>query len=104
VNNTELYDLTEDMGEKTNVLEANPDEVAKLRAAYDVWWEKSLPLMVNEDAVGPKVNPFKARYWKQFGGGPDEKLLQQMDPTVKTLGKPKAAPKERKRKNASAKP
>jgi arylsulfatase len=36
--------------------------------------------MVNEDAIGPKINPFKERYWKQFGGGPDEALLQQMDP------------------------
>ena len=26
--------------------------------------------MANEDAVGPKVNPFKEQYWKQFGGGP----------------------------------
>jgi arylsulfatase len=28
------------------------------------------PLLVNEDAVGPAVNPFKELYWKQFGGGP----------------------------------
>ena len=27
---------------------------------------------VDENAVGPKVNPFKERYWKQFGGGPKE--------------------------------
>ncbi len=91
VNNRELYDLKEDQGETTNVFDAHPDEVARLRAAYDAWWEKTLPLMVNEDAVGPTVNPFKARYWKQFGGGPDEKLLRQMDPTVKSLGKPKPA-------------
>jgi len=24
---------------------------------------------VNENAVGPKGNPFKKLYWKQFGGG-----------------------------------
>jgi hypothetical protein len=34
--------------------------------------------MVNEDAVGPDVNPFKALYWQQFGEQPDAKLLEQM--------------------------
>ena len=33
-------------------------------------------LLVNEDAVGPAVNPFKELYWKQFGGGPDEACCQ----------------------------
>jgi arylsulfatase len=28
---------------------------------------------VNEDAVGPKMNPFKELYWKQFGGGPGDR-------------------------------
>jgi len=37
-----------------------PDTVAALRQAYDQWWSEVRPLMVNEDAVGPKVNPFKA--------------------------------------------
>jgi hypothetical protein len=35
---------------------------------------------VNENVTGPKVNPFKARYWQQFGGGPSEELLREMDP------------------------
>ena len=39
-----------------------------MRAAYDRWWEEILPCLVNEDAVGPAVNPFKELYWKQFGG------------------------------------
>jgi arylsulfatase len=30
------------------------------------------PQLVNEHAIGPKVNPFKAVYWKQFGGGPGD--------------------------------
>jgi hypothetical protein len=29
-------------------------------------------MLVNENAVGPDINPFKARYWKQFGGGPKQ--------------------------------
>jgi arylsulfatase len=52
-----------------------------MRAAYDQWWSEVLPAMVNEDAVGPKINPFKALYYEQFGGEPSEALLKRMDPT-----------------------
>jgi arylsulfatase len=45
----------------------------ELKSALDKWWEEILPCLVNEDAVGPKVNPFKELYWKQYGGGPAEK-------------------------------
>ena len=86
VNNAELYDLQADPGEKTNVLDAHPDEVAKLRAAYEQWWTEVQPLQVNENVVGPKVNPFKALYWQQFGGGPDEALSKFMDPATTTFG------------------
>jgi hypothetical protein len=68
----ELYDVKADPGEKNNVAAKHPEVVAELEAAYDRWWEQVLPLMVNEDAVGPKVNPFKEQYWKQFGEGPAE--------------------------------
>jgi arylsulfatase A-like enzyme len=81
VNNRELYDLKADPGESKNVLTSHPDEVARLRAAYDRWWRDVLPRLENEAAVGPKINPFKELYWKQFGGGPDAALLRQMDPT-----------------------
>jgi len=70
VNNKELYDIKSDPGETTNVIVRFPDVVGKMREAYDQWWEEILPALENEDAVGPKVNPFKERYWKQFGGGP----------------------------------
>jgi arylsulfatase A-like enzyme len=70
VNNRELYDIKADPGEKTSVIAEHPDVVAQMRAAYDRWWEELLPALVNEDAVGPPVNPFKELYWKQFGGGP----------------------------------
>jgi len=81
VNNEELYDLKADPGETKNVIAEHPELVAKLRTAYDQWWNEAQPLLVNENVVGPKMNPFKALYWKQFGGGPDEKLLKRMDPT-----------------------
>jgi arylsulfatase len=71
VNNIELYDIRSDPGETTNVIEQYPDQVASMRKAYDQWWSEILPCLENEDAVGPEVNPFKALYWKQFGGGPE---------------------------------
>jgi arylsulfatase len=61
-----------DPGEKTNVAADHPEVVKRLEAAYDQWWTSVQPQLVNENAIGPKVNPFKARYWKQFGGGPGD--------------------------------
>ncbi len=72
VNNKELFDLQTDPGEKTNVIGEHPDVVARLRAAYDAWWDSVQSCLDNEDAVGPQVNPFKALYWQQFGGGPEK--------------------------------
>ncbi len=82
VNNAELYDLQADPGEQTNVIDAHPEVVAKLRGAYDQWWTDVQPLLVNENATGPKMNPFKELYWKQFGGGPDDALRKFMDPAT----------------------
>lgn len=72
VNNTELHDIKADPGETKNVIADHPEVVAKMRAAYDKWWAEILPALENEDVIGPKVNPFKELYWKQFGGGPKE--------------------------------
>ncbi len=83
MNNRELYDLAADPGESHNVIAEHPEEVAKLRAAYDHWWSDVQPLLVNETAVGPKIHPFKQRYWQQFGGGPTAAELKLMDPTGK---------------------
>lgn len=63
----QLFDVQADPGEKTNVAEQHPDVVKMLDTAYDAWWASLPPLLVNEDAVGPKVNPFKELYEKQFG-------------------------------------
>ncbi|MBI3463536.1 MAG: arylsulfatase [Planctomycetes bacterium] len=95
VNNQELYDLQADPGETTNVIDRHPDVAAELRAAYDKWWDEVQPLLVNEDAVGPKINPFKAAYWKQFGGGPDAALLKQMDPST-LIDAPKGKNKQKR--------
>jgi len=70
VNNTELYDLRSDPGETRNVIALHPDVVVQLRVAYDRWWSDIQLHLENENAVGPAVNPFKERYWKQFGMSP----------------------------------
>ena len=75
----ELFDLRMDPAQKTNVLTKFPDAARELESAYDRWWTDTQPDLVNENVTAPKVNPFKALYWKQFGGGPDEKLRKQMD-------------------------
>ena len=97
VNNTELYDLKADPGEKTNVIAAHPDVVANLRTAYDAWWSDVQPLLVNENAVGPRVNPMKELYWKQFGGGPDARLLEKMNPKENAAEESDDQPAKKKR-------
>ncbi|HEX4131929.1 MAG TPA: arylsulfatase [Pirellulales bacterium] len=74
VKNSELYDIKHDPGETKNVIAEHPDVAARLRAAYDQWWDEVIPATKeNENATGPDVNPFAALYWKQFGGGPVSK-------------------------------
>ena len=78
----ELFDLEMDPGQKTNVLARFPDAARELESAYDRWWTETQSYLVNETVPAPKVNPLKALYWKQFGGGPDDKLRKRMDPTL----------------------
>ena len=66
VKNQELYDINNDPFEATNVIEEHPQVVAELRAAYDKWWAKTLPLMVNEDAPYAERQPAEVRYEKQL--------------------------------------
>jgi len=63
----ELFDVTVDMGEKTDIADKHPEVVKQLSKEYDAWWSAVTPMMVNEDVVPPKENPFKELYWKQFG-------------------------------------
>ena len=85
VNNTELYDLKADPGETTNVIAQHPEVAASLRATYEQWWKDIQPCLVNETAIGPSINPFKAMYWKKFGGGPTKADMKRMDPTATTI-------------------
>ncbi len=66
VNNRELYDISVDPYESTNVIDDHPDVVAKLRRAFDDWWTETLPLMVNEDVPFAPQQPQAVRYEKQL--------------------------------------
>lgn len=70
VNNTELYDLQADPTQARNVFSEHPDEVQKLRAAYEQWWKDVQPDLINEDAVAPVANPFQERWRKQLRENP----------------------------------
>ena len=75
-----LFDVKADPGERNDVAAQNPQIVAEMDAAYDRWWDSVQPGLVNEAAVGPATNPFKALYQKQFGVG-----LQSESPHPLTL-------------------
>ena len=66
VNNRELYDISVDPYEATDVSAKHPSVVAGLRKAYDAWWEETLPLMVNEDAPYSPHQPQTVRYERQL--------------------------------------
>lgn len=63
----ELYDLKTDIGQQTDISAEQPEVVKQLKAAYDKWWDDTLPMLVNEDAPLAKENPFKTLYLQQFG-------------------------------------
>jgi len=69
VNNTELYDIQNDPGEKRNVIDKHSDVVKAMRAAYDQWWKEMRPLMVNEDVPYAKQQPYTVLYERQLKAG-----------------------------------
>jgi len=69
VNNSELYDMQTDPYETKNVAAEHPDVISRLRRAYDQWWTKTLPLMVNENAPYASGQPQRIRYEKQLREG-----------------------------------
>lgn len=66
VNNKELFDISADPYESTDVAAEHPEVIAELRAKFDQWWVKTVPLMVNEDAEFSPVQPQAVRYEKQL--------------------------------------
>jgi arylsulfatase len=75
-----LFDVETDYGEQHDIAVNHPAVVERLAAAYEHWWTSVQPMLVNEKVVGPKVNPFKALFWKQWGGGPSDEDLRLMNP------------------------
>jgi arylsulfatase len=65
--NWQLFDLSVDYGETTDVSAQHPEVVADLIAKHDAWWKECRPLMVNENIAGPAENPFKVMYREQTG-------------------------------------
>lgn len=89
----QLFDLSTDFAQQHNVFDLHPDVAEQLSAAFDRWWAECLPLMVNEQAVGPPINPFQALYYEQFGGSPTAEDLKKMDPSNPLgLGLPQRPP------------
>ena len=73
VNNEMLFDMQSDPGQETNIIDKHPKVVAEMREAYDAWWDRTVPMMVNEKAPMSKTRPFHVLYQKQMesGGIPD---------------------------------
>lgn len=77
----QLFDVKADPGELTNIAAQHPDVVKAMLASYDAWWSSLKGQAdLNENAKGPKLNPFAELYWKQFGGGPTAEDFARMDP------------------------
>ena len=68
VNNSELYDLIEDPGQKKDVMDKYPGEASRLRKSFDAFWEDVRPRMINEEAYkdGP-VQPYFELFKEAFG-------------------------------------
>ncbi len=79
----QLFDLKTDYSETVDIAAEYPKVVNELAAAFDKFWGEALPLMVNEKAMGPKINPFQEMYYQQFGGSPTEADIAKMDPNRK---------------------
>jgi len=66
VNNTQLYDISADPGETTDVAASYVEVIKQFRDAYDHWWASVLPLMVNEGLPRVTNQPLHSRYNKQL--------------------------------------
>ncbi len=64
-----LYDMSKDPGQQSDIAEANPKVVKKMRAAYDAFWKEARPLMVNEEVPMSETRPFHVWFNKQQAEG-----------------------------------
>ncbi len=61
----ELYDLSKDPAESSNIIDQHPELIAKMKAAYEKWWDEITPMLVNEDVPYSKTRPFHELFYKQ---------------------------------------
>jgi arylsulfatase A-like enzyme len=60
----ELYDLSEDPGERRDIAAQRPDLVSRMDQAYDRWWTDVSAALENENAEPPPVAPYKKLYFE----------------------------------------
>ncbi len=81
INGKELYELTNDPGEQTNVASKYPEEFRRLRAAYERWFQEAIaergfrryPIPVGYAEENPVVLPAPQAYFSgelRYHGGP----------------------------------
>lgn len=75
INGKELYDITQDPGQKTDLATAHPNVVKRLSDFYDAWWAELLPTFANDTAIylgHPRDNPARltSHDWITTGSTP----------------------------------
>ena len=65
----QLFDMEKDPGQKSDIAATNAEIVKEMRAAYDAFWKKARPLMVNEEAPMSKTKPYHVLFNKQTAEG-----------------------------------
>jgi arylsulfatase A-like enzyme len=74
----QLFDVSRDYQESTDVSADNPEIVKMLAEKFENFWTEAVPLMVNEKVTGPAINPFSEKYHQQFGTKASEADLRRM--------------------------
>lgn len=69
VGKEELYDMENDPGQTTNVIDQHPEVAAEMLKAYEQFWSETRPLMVNEDAPMSPTRPYHVWYHEQVAAG-----------------------------------
>ncbi|MDF7799076.1 arylsulfatase [Pontiellaceae bacterium B1224] len=63
-----LYDMEKDPGQTKDVAAQYPEVVSEMKKAYELFWDTSRPLMINEDVPLAKEKPFHVDYHAQKAG------------------------------------
>ena len=64
-----LYKIDDDPSEKKDVSQQHPEVAREMLKAYETWWDKVRPLMINEDAPLNTGKPFIEQFNKQKENG-----------------------------------